>query len=285
LIPNTRSPGTGIADAYTLLGFYGFMHPEISRPQWQEAARRALAADPLLAEAHNALAFGSLMYDWDKPQAEREFLCALELNPLYLQARDWYACFYLQVAAGRLDEGVVHAELAVQSDPLSCYANSILGLLYGGAGRFSDAVRTSERAVELDSDSFLARWALQMGFFFSGRFEEAVAAGQTALAISGRHPWALTILTVTLAEWGRLEEAEAVYAELMARARREYVLPSALSQSAGAVGRYDEAMRYAREAVAIRDPFRAGLTSYWPTSARLRADPQIDRMLKEEGID
>jgi adenylate cyclase len=275
----------GIADAYTLLGFYGVMHPETSRPKWQEAARRALAADPLLAEAHNALAFGSLMYEWDKPQAEREFLRALELNPLYVQARDWYACFYLQVAAGRLDDGVVEAELAVESDPLSCYANSILGLLYGGAGRFSDAVHSSERALELDSDSFLAHWALQTVFFFSGRFEEAVAAGQAALAISGRHPWALAILTVTLAQWGRLEEAEAVYAELMARARREYVLPSALSLSAGAVGRYDEAMRYAREAVAIRDPFRTGFSTYWPISARLRADPQIDRMLKEKGID
>ena len=275
----------GVADAYTLLGFYGFMHPETSRPKWQEAARRAVAADASLAEAHNALAFGSLMYEWDKPEAERGFLRALELNPLYVQARDWYACFYLQLAAGRLEDGVVHAELAVESDPLSCYANSILGLLYGGARRFSDAVQTSERAVELDSESFLPRWVLQTVLFFSDRFEEAVAAGHAALAISGRHPWALAILTVTLAEWGKLGEAEAVYAELMARARREYILPSALSLSAGAVGRHDEAMHYAREAVAIRDPFRVSFSSYWPASTRLRADSQIDQMLKEKGID
>ena len=275
----------GIADAYTLLGFYGFMHPEISRPKWQEAARRALAEDPLLAEAHNALAFGSLMYDWDKPQAEREFLCALELNPLYVQARDWYACFYLSIAMGRLDEGVEHGELAVQSDPLSCYANSILGLLYGAARRFSDAVQSLERAVELDSDSFLSRWCLQVVLLLSGRFEEAVRAGQAALAISGRHPWALAFLTVTLAEWEKFGEAQAVFAELVARARREYVLPSALALSAGAAGQYDEAMRYARDAVATRDPFRVAFSGYWPTSARLRADSQIDQMLKEEGID
>ena len=275
----------GIADAYTLLGFYGFVHPETSRPKWQEAARRALAADPSLAEAHNALAFGSLMYERDKPLAEREFLSALELNPLYVQARDWYACFYLQLAVGRFDESIVHAELAVESDPLSCYANSILGLLYGATGRFSDAVRRAERAVELDSDSFLARWALQTVFFFSGRFEESVAAGRAALVASGRHPWALAILTVTLTEWEKLGEAEAVYAELIARARREYILPSALALSAGAVGRHDEAMRYAREAVAIRDPFRVSFSSYWSASVRLRADPQIDQMLKENGID
>ena len=275
----------GIADAYTLLGFYGFMHPETSRPKWQHAACRALAADPLLAEAHNALAFGSLMYEWDKPQAEREFLCALELNPLYVQARDWYACFYLSLAMGRLDEGVAHAELAVESDPLSCYANSILGLIYGGARRFSDAMHSLERAAELDSDSFLARWCLQVVLLLSGRFEEAVRAGQAALAISGRHPWALAILAVTLAEWEKFGEAQGVFAELVARACGEYVLPSALALSAGAAGQYDEAMRYAREAVAKRDPFRVAFSGYWPTSTRLRADPQVDLMLKEAGID
>ena len=204
----------GIADAYTLLGFYGFMHPEISRPKWQEAARHALAADPLLAEAHNALAFGSLMYERDKSLAEREFLCALELNPLYLQARDWYACFYLQLAVGRLDEGVVHGELAVESDPLSCYANSILGLLYGGVRRFSDAVQSSERAVELDSDSFLPRWALQMGFLL----QRSVGGSCCSRAGSVGHIWTSSMGTggsdSDSRRVGKFGEAEAVYAEL-----------------------------------------------------------------------
>jgi adenylate cyclase len=49
------------------------------------AARRAVALDPALAEAHTALAMAALMGAWDKAEAEREFLRALELNPRYLQ--------------------------------------------------------------------------------------------------------------------------------------------------------------------------------------------------------
>lgn len=38
----------------------------------------------------------------DGATAEQEFLHALELNPKYTQARDWYALFYLQLSEGRL---------------------------------------------------------------------------------------------------------------------------------------------------------------------------------------
>jgi len=275
----------GIADVYTLLGFYGFMHPETSRPKWQEAARRAVAADPLLAEAHNALAFGLLMYDWNKTEAEREFVCALQLNPRYIQARDWYGLFYLQGAAGRLGDGVEHAKLALECDPLSGYANAILGFAFGVAGVYSDAVRSSQRAVELASESFVVRWCLQSVFYFSGRCDEAVAAAQGVLAMSGRHPWAMAVLALTLADLKKSGEAEAIYEELVVRARRDYVPPSTLALGASAAERKEEALHHAREAMSIRDPFRSGFSSYVPFSTRLRADSGVDQMLKEAGVD
>jgi adenylate cyclase len=273
-----------IADVYTLLGFYGFAHPEASRCKWQQAARRALAADASLAEAHSASAFGNLMYDWNHVEAEREFLYALELNPRNVQAREWYAMFYLG-RSGRLTEAVGHAKLALEADPLSCYANSILGLIYGFAGRHADAVQNCERAGRLDSESFLARWSLQAVLYFGGSFDEAIAAGQRALDISGRHPWAMAILALTLAGLKKVGDAEAVYIEMSARARREYVLPSALALAAAGADRRDRALQHASEAIAIHDPFRAAFSSHYAFSARLRADPGIDRMLNECGID
>ena len=54
------------------------------------AATRALEIDPGSAEAHNALACASLLWERDFKKAEREFLHALALNPKYIQARCWY---------------------------------------------------------------------------------------------------------------------------------------------------------------------------------------------------
>jgi TolB-like protein len=285
LDPEYALAWAGIADAYTVLAMYGFIHPETSRPKWQEAARRAVAADSSLAEAHCALAFGKLLFDWEKTTAEREFLSALELNPSYIQARDWYAVFYLQLAAGRLADGIAHAKLALESDPLSCYVNTMLSFAYLLAGEYAGAVRSAKRAVELDSESFLAWGALHLGLQLSGRFEEAVAAGQTAMAMAGRHPIATATVAVSLADSGKPAEAEAVYQELLARARREYVQPSMLAFAADAAARQDEAIQHVRQALAIGDASRCFLSSYWPLSPRLRRDSRIDRMLKENGIE
>jgi adenylate cyclase len=276
----------GLADSYTVIGYYGLARPEVSMPKGAEAARRSVALDPSLAEGHSALAMSCLLYEWDLAKAEREFLCAIELNPRYIQPRCWYALFYLQLAIGRATEGIEHARLAVESDPLSGYANAILGLTCSAAGRYTEAVEICERAVGLDAESFLARFSLHWALRFSGRFEESVAVGELALAMSGRHPWAMTALAMTFAEWGKPADAQAVYAEMMARARRCYVQPCQLAIAATAAGMQDEAIRHSREAFEIRDPFcRIHFSKYWPDSARLRADPRFGEMLLEFRLD
>jgi TolB-like protein len=51
----------GLADSYTVLGYYGLARPEVSMPKGAEAARRSVVLDPSLAEAHNALAMSHLL--------------------------------------------------------------------------------------------------------------------------------------------------------------------------------------------------------------------------------
>lgn len=266
----------GLADSYTTLGYNGFAHPSATMPKGIEAARRAVTLDPSLAEAHNALAMAYLMGTWDKAEAEREFVRALELNPRYIQARDWYALFYLQCCEERLEEGMAHAKLALESDPLSAYASALFGFTCGIAGRTAECLQACERAVELDPDSFIARWCHASALYSSRRFDEAVVVGELAAAISGRHPWAMGTLAAALADCGKTSDAEAIYAELIGRARRSYIPPAVLAMTAAAAGTRDEAIRYAREAFEIRDPMsQFFLTKLTPASARLLADPRF----------
>ena len=287
LDPDYALACAGLADSYTVLGYYGLARPETCMPRGIQAARRAVALDSSLAEAHTALAMASLMGTWNKAEAEREFLRALELNPKYLQARDWYALFYLQFAAGRLEEGVAQARQALDCDPLSSYANTLFGYTCAGAGKYTPGVQACERAVELDSESFIARWAHHFTLHLSGRFEEAVRAGELALAMSGRHPWAMATLALTFADWGKPADAEALYAELAARGRRSFVSPSWLALAAAAVGLEDETIRHAREACEIRDPISIAVFSKWwrPWNARLRAHPRFCELLAGTGLE
>ena len=281
--PDDALAWAGLADSYTTLGYYGLARPEACMPKGMEAARRAVSRDGSLAEAHNALAMASLMGIWDKPQAEREFLQAIKLNPTYIQARDWYALFYLQLAEGRLDEGAEQAKLALISDPLSSYAHAIFGMSCVFAGRTEEGIGMSRRAVDLDPDSYLARMILQFLLRAGGKFEESVSVGESALAMSGRHSWAMATLAVCLADLGKPVDADAVYQEMLARGRRQYVSPAMLALAGSAAGRQGEALAHAHEAYQIRDPeCLVFLSRYIDFPRRLYADPQfreiVDRM-------
>ena len=80
----------GLADCYSSLAAFGFVPPKEAYPKAKEAALKALEIDDTLAEAHTSLAYIKAVYDWDWSGAEREFQRAIELNPSYADAHQWY---------------------------------------------------------------------------------------------------------------------------------------------------------------------------------------------------
>lgn len=81
----------GLADSYALMGGYAGRPPSEFMPKARAAALRALQIDDTLPEAHTALALIVESYDWDWQTAEKEFRRAIELNPNYATAHQWYA--------------------------------------------------------------------------------------------------------------------------------------------------------------------------------------------------
>jgi serine/threonine-protein kinase len=275
----------GIADAYTVLAYMGITHPDAAVPKALEAARRAVALDSSLAECQNALAIASLMCAWDRATAERAFLRALEMNPRYTQARDWYAMYYLLFSEGRTADAVAEARAALESDPLSSYAHTMYGFVCAYAGDSERGLEAARRAVELDADSYLARFALQEVLRVAGRLEESVAAAETALAMSGRHAWAMVFLAHAFADWGKTASADAIYAELLARSLYQYVAPTALAAVAAAASRENDVIRHARQALEIRDPNAFMLARNTRISGRLYAYQQFRETIALMGRD
>ncbi len=265
----------GLADGYTTSGYSGFKPATEVMPRALEAARRALQLDPDLAEAHNAFACATLLYDLDYDLAEQEFKRALELNPNYPQARAWYALFLLQWIGGRDQEARDELLQLLQIDPLSGYANVILAFSGISSGRVSEAVEHARRGVELDPNSYLAHWSVSVALACDAQYEEAAAAAERALAISGRHSWALTTLVSIYAAWDKLDSARAVYRELEARSVREYIQPAMLAPAAAAVGEMDRAIAFAQQALDDKDPLFVMLARTWPDYGRLRADSRF----------
>jgi tetratricopeptide (TPR) repeat protein len=275
LDPAYAQAWAGLADGYTTSGYSGFKPAAEVMPRALEAARRALQLDSNLAEAHNALACATLLYERDYALAEREFKRALELNPNYPQARAWYGQFFLHWTSGREREAGVELWRLLQLDPLFGYANVILSFAGISGGRLSEAVEHARRGVELDPDSYLAHWSLAVALECNAQYEEAAAAAERALAMSGRHSWALTTLVSTYAAWDKPDSLRAVYRELEARSASDYIQPSMLAPAAAAVGEMDRAIVFAQQALDDKDPMFVMLARTWPGYSRLRTDPRF----------
>lgn len=274
--------------AYTcfMLAWFGFLPPQATFPQTREAAIRAAALDPSLAEAHGAL--GCLyLCNWDWSNAEREFLHALELNPRYVMALNWY-CRWLQSIAGRFEEGLAYARQAAELDPLSVSVISNLAYANLVAGRSAEALVAAQNAIKLDPQSIFAHLVLTDSLFAQGQLQESIAVCESALGKFGRYPWFMAFLTLAYADCGKPEQARAAYNEILARARWEYVQPMLLASSAASLGELDEAIRYAREAYAIHDPmlFTIGKRSIGMKSGtgRLHEDHRFREILDSMGL-
>ncbi len=263
----------GLADTRTSQAVYGLLPPDETLPHALEAARRATELGPDLADTRNALAYASwINRDW--PTAEREFLRALELNPTHVQARCWYGIYYLQMTAGRMEDGVVEARQALEFDPLSAYGTAIYALTLAGVGRPADAIAQSLIAIELDSANYLGLWVLQFAYLLDSQFSDSIATGEQALALSGRHPWALCLQAIAYARWGKPSQARAAHNELLARAARGYVQPTLLALSAVAIGELEDAVALAQAGYEERDVFLI-VARHFPVGVDLRAVHRI----------
>ena len=117
-------------------------------PKARAAALKALQLDDTLAEAHSSLALIAENYDYDWQTAEKEFKRAIQLDPGYATAHQWYAEYLSWM--GRFEEALVESEKARQLDPLSMIiAADHANILYY-ARQYDRALAQSRAVLDMD---------------------------------------------------------------------------------------------------------------------------------------
>ncbi|HKY28324.1 MAG TPA: protein kinase [Pyrinomonadaceae bacterium] len=215
----------GLADSYNFLGAFGIavLPPGDAMPKAKAAAMKALDIDDSLAEAHTSLAFVRLYYDWDWAAADRGFQRAIELNPNYAPAHQWYS--HLLMTRKKTSESIAKAKRATEIDPLSLPAHMNLGWQYHWARQYDLAVDQLRRALEIDSRFEQAHWGLGLAYEQKGMFEEAVAEFQKAMGLSGGGAVYKAALAHAYAVMGKRVEALTILKELEELSSSAYVPP------------------------------------------------------------
>jgi tetratricopeptide (TPR) repeat protein len=138
----------GLADTYSLLREYAGMPDQEAFLRATAAARKAVELDDSLAEAHASLAF-CLFHGLQQFEAGlREFRRAVQLNPSYSTAHQWYANALLSM--GRFDEAEQENEKARQLDPGSRSILADKGKLEFHRGHVEEAITTLRQIADAE---------------------------------------------------------------------------------------------------------------------------------------
>jgi serine/threonine-protein kinase len=267
---------TGLADAYSLNVDYRSVPVDEGFEQAKRYARAALALDDSLAEAHASLAWSLFIYDWQWSDAEAEFRRAIELDPHYAGAHQWYA--FLLASQARHEEALVASHTAQELDPGSVSARRSLGWQYYYARRFERSRNHLARAVEMNPVAEETYRVLGLVSAMEGRHDEAERTLREAITLPGAGSYTLATLGYALAIAGQRAEARRIRGDLVARAEREYVSPAAIATAHIGLDEKSEALDWMERAHRDRRGWMAYL-SVNPMFDPLRGEPRFEALV------
>jgi serine/threonine-protein kinase len=264
--PGFAPAHAGLADAYVALsGFDSDLADRADQDRADQisrmraAAEKALQLDPLLAEAHSALA---MVYareaQWD--QSGKSFRRAIDLDPSGSLPRTQFARNLL-LPLSRIEEAIAQLLLAEKSDPLSPDVRRTLVRFLLIARRFDEvATRCPKPCVEA---LVLQGRAAEAIPFLEARFRGDLSASGSGTL--GR-AYALA---------GRREDAERVAAAQWRPIPRAGIFM--------ALGDKNRAIESLERAVPL-GPVRLGRALADPEFASLRGDPRVKALRKKVGL-
>ena len=201
----------GLADTFSLMSTWYVGPQQELMPKARAAALRALELDEGLAEAHASLALIEENYDYDWPGSEMEFRRAIQLNPQYATAHQWYAEFLSW--QGRFDEAFAESSQARQLDPLSLIiATDHASILYYSR-QYESAVEQYRSVLELEPTYDRAQISMIPSYIQLGRYNEAIGE-INRWAARGEGPWLWAWEAAVYGRSGRAAEASRALAKL-----------------------------------------------------------------------
>jgi serine/threonine-protein kinase len=279
--PRDAKAFAGIADSYTLLAVYGSLTPDEAFPKAKEAAEKALAIDDTLAEAHTSLGFVKTRYDWDWEGAEASFRRALELNPNYALAHQWYSNYLASV--GRYQDAIDEAKRGQELNPLSLIGNAQVGWMYFFARRYDEGAVACLKVIEMDPNFFSARRYYGLILEQQGKYEQAVEQLEKAREQAGGSPVVAAALGHAYALAGKRHEAEKIIEELLDPSKPRKGSAYDVAVVYVGLGDKERAFEWLDKAYVQRDDFLAYLKAD-PRFDPLRLDTRFDNLLHRIGL-
>jgi TolB-like protein/Tfp pilus assembly protein PilF len=272
----------GIADSYINLYDFQVLPPMEAFPNAKKALYKALELNNSLGEAHCSLANVFFVFEWDFESAENEFNRAIELNPNYATAHQWYA-HYL-AAMGRFEEAYKKIDKAHELDPLSLIISNVKGQILYFDGRYEDSIEQLKLTLEID-DRFLASLLfLCWNYIAQGMYQEATDINQKALSYYESDVLLLFNNIYIHALSGQREKAKEMFDDLIAETSNIYISSYTKATAYSIIGEKDKAYEWLERAYEEKG-IRPDFLKYLLWSDDFRSDPRFKALLKKMNLE
>ena len=278
--PSFAAAYAGLADAYSLLGS-DVLPADMANSKARANASKAIELDPNIAEGHAALALVEFYFDWNWRQSEQEFRRAIELNPNYATAHQWYS--YYLTAMLRFPEAVEQAEAAQQIDPLSLSINATLASRYRHAGRYDDALRLGQRTLEMDPNFKPAHFSLGAVYENQGSWQQAIDEYKKVIELSPDDSTALAAIGYIYARSGQNADAHKIIGQLTEISKKHYVPSFEFAAIFAGLGDANNSMLWLEEAYQKRESQVPFIQSDERFNS-LHADPRYQSLVRRLGL-
>jgi tetratricopeptide (TPR) repeat protein len=268
----------GLADSYIILAG-GTLPPREAMPKAKEAIMKSLAIDDTLAESHTALAMVKWHFDRDWLGAEKEFKRAIELNPNYATAHQWYGQHLLY--RGRFEEGRAEIKQAQNLDPISLAIISAEASYFLHTQQYDQAIEHFRKTLEIYPNSVSTQRNIGVAYLLSGRYEETLVQCQKVeeMTKTPASPWLLSCYGCAYAGLGRKEEAQEMLNKLIELSQKSYVPLTEVADTCVCLGEKERAIEWLEKAYEERLPRLNDLkvNHFWDS---LRSDPRFQDLLR-----
>ena len=238
----------------------------------REAAERALQLDPNMGEAHAALGWIKMHYDWNWTDADVSFRRALALEPGNVTVIGGAAV--LAGVMGRLNEAIARTQRAIEIDPLNSVAYRNIGLNLYYAGRHREATAALEKSLALAPEAALTHSILSLVYLAEAQPQEALAEANKERDPESR----LLALALAYHALRLKKEADANLTELIGKFQADD--PYYIAEVYAFRRETDKAFEWLDRAYTKRDPGLVEIKGD-PLLKGLEPDPRYTALLKK----
>ena len=170
----------GLANAWFNLSAWGFLPAYDGFPKARSYSIKAIGIDPDCAEAHAVL---GAYFIWGGPRnitdGGKELKKAVELNPNFSTARQWYAQ-YLMIT-GPIEEARMHVNRALELEPFFWVVQTLSAWIYYFEKNHEKAIEASKTARDLNPIYSSNNWLFVLNYAKLGEGEKMLQELQSII--------------------------------------------------------------------------------------------------------